>query len=80
MKCKGYLLSLLSWCLAGCAAYQLEPLSANHPAYPDAAAAPERPCPKHLPTPERTYHRHSRFPLCRRSNLVSNPHRLNRRQ
>jgi Cu/Ag efflux protein CusF len=29
--------------LAGCAAYQLEPLSANHPAYPDAAAAPQRP-------------------------------------
>jgi Cu/Ag efflux protein CusF len=28
--------------LAGCAAYQLEPLSANHPAYPNAAAAPER--------------------------------------
>ena len=27
---------------AGCAAYQLEPLSANHPAYLDAAAAPER--------------------------------------
>jgi hypothetical protein len=27
---------------AGCAAYQLEPLSANHPAYPDAAVAPER--------------------------------------
>src|SRR5882724_10305432 len=27
---------------AGCAAYQLEPLSANHPAYPDAAAAPQR--------------------------------------
>jgi Cu/Ag efflux protein CusF len=34
--------------LAGCAAYQLEPLSANHPAYPDAAAAPERPLSKTL--------------------------------
>ena len=33
---------------AGCAAYQLEPLSANHPAYPDAAAAPERPVSKTL--------------------------------
>jgi|SRR5437870_4651448 Cu(I)/Ag(I) efflux system periplasmic protein CusF len=33
---------------AGCAAYQLEPLSANHPAYPDAAAAPERPLSKTL--------------------------------
>ena len=29
--------------LAGCATYQLEPLGANHPAYPDAAAAPQRP-------------------------------------
>jgi Cu/Ag efflux protein CusF len=34
--------------LAGCAAYQLEPLSANHPAYPDAGAAPERPVSKTL--------------------------------
>jgi len=33
---------------AGCAAYQLEPLSANHPAHPDAAAAPERPLSKTL--------------------------------
>jgi Cu/Ag efflux protein CusF len=33
---------------AGCAAYQVEPLSANHPAYPDAAAAPERPASKTL--------------------------------
>jgi Cu/Ag efflux protein CusF len=32
----------------GCAAYQLEPLGANHPAYPDAAAAPERPLSKTL--------------------------------
>lgn len=29
--------------LAGCAAYQPEPLSANHPAYPDAAVALEQP-------------------------------------
>lgn len=34
--------------LAGCSAYQLEPLSANHPAYPDAATAPERPVSKTL--------------------------------
>jgi Cu/Ag efflux protein CusF len=33
---------------AGCAAYQPEPLTANHPAYPDAAAAPERPVSKTL--------------------------------
>ena len=33
---------------AGCAAYQLEPLSANHPAFPAAAAAPERPVSKTL--------------------------------
>ena len=47
MKCKGYLL-LCVIVLGGCAAYQLEPLSANHPAYPDAAAAPERPLSKTL--------------------------------
>ena len=29
--------------LAGCAGYRLEPLSAGHPAHPEAAAAPERP-------------------------------------
>ena len=34
--------------LAGCAAYQVEPLSLNHPAHPDAAAAPERPASKTL--------------------------------
>ena len=34
--------------LAGCAAYQLEPLTANHPAYPGAAASPERPVSKTL--------------------------------
>jgi Cu/Ag efflux protein CusF len=33
---------------AGCAAYQPEPLTTNHPAYPDAAAAPERPISKTL--------------------------------
>ena len=40
---------MLAFCaMAGCAAYQLEPLSANHPAYPDGAAAPERPVSKTL--------------------------------
>ncbi len=29
--------------LAGCAAYQLEPLAGSHPANPEAPAAPERP-------------------------------------
>ena len=47
MKRKGYLL-LSVMVIGGCAAYQLEPLSANHPAYPDAAAAPERPLSKTL--------------------------------
>ena len=47
MKCKGYLL-LSVMLLGGCAAYQLGPLSANHPAYPEAAAAPERPLSKTL--------------------------------
>ena len=47
MKRKGYfLLSVIV--LGGCAAYQLEPLSVNHPAYPDAAAAPQRPVSKTL--------------------------------
>ena len=27
--------------LAGCASYRLEPLSASHPAHPEAADAPE---------------------------------------
>jgi Cu/Ag efflux protein CusF len=40
-KCR-YILAIALLPLAGCAAYQLEPLSANHPAYPDAAAAPQR--------------------------------------
>lgn len=47
MKRKGYLL-LSVMVIGGCAAYQLEPLSANHPAYPDAAAARERPLSKTL--------------------------------
>lgn len=29
--------------LPGCASYRLEPLSASHPAHPEAAVAPERP-------------------------------------
>jgi len=36
-------LLLASLMLAGCAGYRLEPLSASHPAHPEAAAAPERP-------------------------------------
>ena len=49
MKSKRKHLMVLALLLsAGCAAYQLEPLSANHPAYPDAAAAPERPVSKTL--------------------------------
>jgi Cu/Ag efflux protein CusF len=47
LKYKSYLLSCVI-ALGGCAAYQLGPLSANHPAYPDAAAAPERPLSKTL--------------------------------
>jgi Cu/Ag efflux protein CusF len=34
--------------LAGCAAYQIEPLGLNHPAHLDATAAPERPTSKTL--------------------------------
>ena len=47
MKRTGYLL-LSVMVLGGCAAYQLGPLTANHPAYPDAVAAPERPISKTL--------------------------------
>jgi Cu/Ag efflux protein CusF len=36
-------LVVASLSLAGCAAYQLEPLSGSHPANPQAPAAPERP-------------------------------------
>lgn len=43
MKSNRYLLLILVFFfLLGCAAYKLEPLTANHPAYPDAAAVPER--------------------------------------
>jgi Cu/Ag efflux protein CusF len=49
MKSKRKHLMVLALLLpVGCAAYQLEPLSANHPAYPDAAVAPERPVSKTL--------------------------------
>ena len=34
--------------LAGCAAYTLAPLTTNHPAYPDAVAAPQAPVSKTL--------------------------------
>ena len=46
-KCK-HLMIFASLLLAGCAAYQLEPLGANHPAYPDAEVAIERPVSKTL--------------------------------
>lgn len=36
-------LVVVSLMLTGCAAYQLEPLTATHPAHPEATAAPERP-------------------------------------
>jgi Cu/Ag efflux protein CusF len=49
MKSKGKDLVVFAFLLlAGCAAYQLKPLPANHPAYPDAAVAPERPLSKTL--------------------------------
>jgi Cu(I)/Ag(I) efflux system periplasmic protein CusF len=49
MKTKRKHLTIFALLLsAGCAAYQLEPLSANHPAYPDAVVAPERPVSKTL--------------------------------
>lgn len=34
--------------LAGCAAYQMEPLTINHPAHPDGVVTPERPVSKTL--------------------------------
>lgn len=37
------MLLVASLLLTGCAAYQLEPLVATHPAHPEAPAAPERP-------------------------------------
>jgi Cu/Ag efflux protein CusF len=46
-KCK-HLMVFALLLSAGCAAYQLEPLSANHPAYPDAVVAPQRPVSKTL--------------------------------
>src|SRR4030095_8558995 len=47
MTRKGYLL-LGVMVLGGGAAYQLGPLSANQPAYPDAVVAPQRPVSKTL--------------------------------
>jgi Cu/Ag efflux protein CusF len=47
--CVGLGLMVLALLLsAGCAAYQLQPLTANHPAYPDAVVAPDRPLSKTL--------------------------------
>jgi Cu/Ag efflux protein CusF len=46
-KCK-HLMVLVFLTLGGCAGYQLEPLSPNHPAYPDEPTLPERPMSKTL--------------------------------
>jgi Cu/Ag efflux protein CusF len=40
MKSRTHFATMLSLVLTGCAAYQLQPLGTNHPANPDAAAAP----------------------------------------
>ncbi|MGH7827085.1 MAG: copper-binding protein [Candidatus Binatia bacterium] len=40
MKYKGHLVASFSILLTGCATYQLRPVSINHPANPDAMAAP----------------------------------------
>jgi Cu/Ag efflux protein CusF len=43
-----HLMVLVFLTLGGCAGYQLEPLSPNHPAYPDAPTLPEGPMSKTL--------------------------------
>jgi Cu/Ag efflux protein CusF len=49
MKSNHYLLLLFVFpFLLGCAAYKLEPLTANHPAHPEAMAAPKQPLSKTL--------------------------------
>ena len=42
MKFKTHLAIVVSLMLTGCAAYELQPLSMNHPANPEAAAVPAR--------------------------------------
>lgn len=43
-----YTVAIFLLLVAGCASYQLEPLTTNHPAHPEAMAAPERPVSKTL--------------------------------
>ena len=47
MKYKSYLLSCVI-ALGGCTVYELEPLATNHPAHPEAMAAPQSPVSKTL--------------------------------
>ena len=42
MKLKNVLVGIVSLASSGCAAYELPPLSSNHPASPQAMAAPAR--------------------------------------
>ena len=42
MKFKTHLAMIVPLMLIGCAAYELQPLSMNHPANPEATAAPVR--------------------------------------
>ena len=42
MKSVGVLVGIVLLALSGCAAYELQPLSSNHPANPRAMSAPER--------------------------------------
>jgi Cu/Ag efflux protein CusF len=42
MKIKTHLAMIVPLMLTGCAAYELQPLSMNHPANPEAAAVPAR--------------------------------------
>lgn len=49
MKCaRKYVMAFALLLAAGCASYQLESLSVNHPAHPQAVAAPQRPPSKTL--------------------------------
>lgn len=43
MKSQNYLLLLSSWLIGGCAAYEMPPLSTNHPAHAEAMGSPGRP-------------------------------------
>jgi len=43
-----YLVAIVLLPLAGCASYQLQPLTTNHPAHPEAMATPKQPVSKTL--------------------------------